>query len=269
MKVIREVCTAGKIIDISLRVPSGRHTGKRAEKKMITRETVQKNNDRMAGKTLARLINANVDQGWSHTTLTYSKEPQLEEAKKELQKFLNRIKYAMKKLGEEFKWIVATEFKGHRVHHHLITNAPKELIDSKWKAGFNFHQPMDNNPDKTKLAEYIIKESKNAFREESTPFGARYSHSRNLIIPEVRIEEVEERLLWEDPVAWKGYHIDKDSVRRYEHPITGLEHLEYRMIADTEEPRIKKYYRGKRKKREENYSRYINYEEEQVELPFD
>ena len=37
------------------------------------------------------------------------------------------------------------------------------------------------------------------------------------------------------------------------------------MIAETEAPRIKKYYKGK-PAREIDYGRYINYEEEQLDL---
>ena len=93
----------------------------------------------------------------------------------------------------------------------------------------------------------------------------RYSHSRGLIIPRPNIEEVGEEQLFKDPKPRKGYYIDWDTVRRFEHPITGLEHLEYMMIAIDEEPRIKKYYKGKPKNREENRG-YINYEEEQQSL---
>lgn len=80
------------------------------------------------------------------------------------------------------------------------------------------------------------------------------------------VEEVEERMLFADPVAFKGYYIDQDSVRRYEHPITGLQHLEYVMISKEDKPRIRKYYKGKRRTRDIDYSKYINYEEEQLNL---
>lgn len=76
------------------------------------------------------------------------------------------------------------------------------------------------------------------------------------------MEEVSPRMLTEDPVAWKGYYIDRDSVRRYEHPVTGLEYVEYMMIAETEKPRIKKYYKGHRKTREEDYRKYITAEKQ-------
>ena len=87
-----------------------------------------------------------------------------------------------------------------------------------------------------------------------------------MYIPEVRVEKVSDKQLFEEPKAFKGYYIDQDSVRRYEHPVTGLPHLEYQMISLTEEPRIKKYYKGKIKTREEDLRKYINYIEEQMSL---
>jgi hypothetical protein len=87
-----------------------------------------------------------------------------------------------------------------------------------------------------------------------------------LVIPYPQVEEVEDRQLWDEPVAWKGYYIDQDTVRRYEHPITGLPHLEYQMISLSDKPRIKKYYKGRIKFREENYNRYVNYTETQLDL---
>ena len=266
MRVVRETCIAGRVIDITIKVHSGAHHNKRAARKNVTSEMVQKNNDRLAAKKLTRLINANFERDSHHFTLTYKTEPTLEDSQKTLQKFIRRVSYRMKKAEQEFKWIYTVEWKGHRIHHHFISNAPRQIIEEQWKDGFVFAQPFDNNPNRQKLAEYIIKESQNTFRSEETPYKARYSHSRNLIVPEVRVEECSERLLSEDPVAWKGYDIDPDSVRRYEHPITGIEHLEFVMIAQTEEPRLKRYYKGRIKNREENYSRYINYAEEQIDL---
>lgn len=266
MRVVRETCIAGRVIDITVKVHSGAHFRKRGARKNVTSEMVQKNNDRIAAKKLTRLIHANFDEDSYHFTLTYKEEPTLEESQKILQKFLRRVAYRMKKQGKEFKWISTVEWKGHRLHHHLISNAPKDLIKEQWKDGWVFPQPFDSNPNRQKLAEYVIKESQNTFRSEESPYKARYTHSRNLVMPEVRVEECSEKMLSEDPVAWKGYDIDQSSVRRYEHPITGIEHLEYIMIAQDEKPRLKKYYKGKVKNREENYTRYINYAEEQMEL---
>lgn len=264
MKVIREVCIAGKVIDVTVKVPAG-NFGQRKEKKKITREAVQKNNDRMAKKKLARIINANFDESSFHDTLTYSTAPSQEEAKTILKNFLRRVKNELKKMGVDFKWVVVTEYNNKRIHHHIVTNAPEEVIREHWKQGHIFISRFYEGPDYTQLAEYLIKETEKTFREEESVNKERYSRSRNLIIPEVRQEEVSEKQLFEDPTAWKGYYIDEDSVRRYEHPITGLEYLEYKMIA-IDEPRLKKYYKGRRKKKEQSYWRYINSIEEQMSL---
>ena len=102
MRVVRETCVAGRVIDITIKVHSGAHYNKRAARKNVTSEMVQKNNDRLAAKKLTRLIHANFDQDSHHYTLTYRQEPSLEESQKILQKFIRRVAYRMKKLGEEF-----------------------------------------------------------------------------------------------------------------------------------------------------------------------
>ena len=58
-------------------------------------------------------------------------------------------------------------------------------------------------------------------------FKRRYSASRNIVAPETRIEEVSERVLERDIEAAKGYYIDQDSVKRYDHAILGVECVEY------------------------------------------
>ncbi|MEG2522242.1 MAG: hypothetical protein RSA49_05145 [Anaerovoracaceae bacterium] len=276
MKVKREICVAGSIIDFTVKVPSGNHVRKRSPKVNITKEKVQENNDRITTKTLARLINLNFGIGCYHEILTYrSKGCSLndadpvtpEEALKEFKNFIARLRREMKKLGLELKWIMATEYENARIHHHFITNAPKELVNKKWNAGIVIDiEFYKDYPDREPLASYIVKETSKSFRDSDSPFKSRYSHSRNLITPEVRVEFVEPKVLFEEPVAWKGYYIPPESVRRYEHPITGLEHLEYKMISLDIEPRLKKYYKGKKKKSKENYSLYINYAEEQQSL---
>lgn len=267
MKVIREFCVAGPVIDVTVRVPSGNHRKPRGQKKNITKEKVQKNNDRMAAKKLTRILNANFDKNCWHDTLTYQgEEPTAEEAARRFRNFIARARRACAKAGIEFKWVAATEYLNERIHHHLITNAPLDLIKKCWGNGHVLPRPLDDGPNYSKLAEYIIKETTKSFRMEDCTFGSRYSHSRNLVIPVPQVEEVNEKQLFADPVARKGYYIDQDSVRRFEHPITGLEHLEYIMISLDEEPRIKNYTKGKKKTREENYAKYINYTEEQQSL---
>lgn len=258
MKVVKEICKAGKVIDVTVRVSSGNHKNPRAKRMCVTKETVQKNNDRLAAKRLARLLNEYCDESWYHDTLTYAQETTVEEGMKTFSRFIARLRRKMKKRGLELMWVNTNEY-AKRLHHHFITNAPVDMVREAWAEGLVLPRPMDKGPDYHLLAEYIIKESAKTFREESCPFKSRYSHSRNMKHPEVVVTEVEVRELFEDPVAEEGCYLVGDSVRRFEHPVTGLEHLEYIMIAETEiSP-----FEGKPAARI-NYNRFINYEEEQM-----
>ena len=257
MKVVKEICKAGKVIDVVVRVSSGNHRNPRAKRMCVTKETVQKNNDRIAAKKVARLLNKYCDSSWFHDTLTYAKETSPEEGLAIFDRFLARLRRKMKKAGLELMWVSAPEFT-KRLHHHFITNAPVDMVRAAWTEGLVLPRPMDEGPDYHLLAEYIIKETTKTFREDNCPFKSRYSHSRNMKHPEVVVVDVEERELWDDPAPEEGCYIIGDSVRRFEHPVTGLEHLEYIMIAEEEI-----HFEG-RPAPCINYSRFINYEEEQI-----
>ena len=69
-------------------------------------------------------------------------------------------------------------------------------------------------------------------------------------MPIIKREPVNAYLLFEDPQPIKGYYIDKDSIRRYEHPVTGIEYLEYTEIAIDEPRKYKVWPRGKRVREE-------------------
>ncbi|MEG0919412.1 MAG: hypothetical protein RSE61_05710 [Anaerovoracaceae bacterium] len=264
MKTVREICVTKKVIDVVVKGSSGNHKDKRAKRTNITAEKVAKNNERLSWRKLNNILNANCDKSWWHMTMTHRVAPNEKGAERELKNCFRRISRELKKSGKEFKWIVVTEYENARIHHHVITNADLDIVRDKWKSGIVLARPLDDGPNYIRLAVYLIKETRKTFRNKNVN-KMRYSHSRNLIIPEVKVETVSSRLLFSEPKAWKGYFIDKETVRRYVHPITGLEHLEYTMISLDENPRVKKYYNGKKKKRE-NFKKYINSVEEQLSL---
>ena len=68
-------------------------------------------------------------------------------------------------------------------------------------------------------------------------------------------EIIQPKAMYEKPRALKGYQIDEDTVRRYEHPFTGIEHLEYMMVSTDPVPRIKKWRKGETVERLETYRR--------------
>ena len=97
---------------------------------------------------------------------------------------LRRVKRECEKRGIELKYFAATSDMDSktgepvRVHHHLVINCEAlEVFEEKWKLGGVHHSVLDNNPDRTAIAEYIIKQVRKIKDARS------YVTSRNLIRP--------------------------------------------------------------------------------------
>lgn len=246
MKVIRETAVAGKTIYRSVKVPSGKHSGRRRPRMNLTAEAVQKNNDRIAVRNLTLLINANFDESCGHFTLTYKgEEPTEEQAAAGRKKFIARLRRQMKKQGQELKYIVVTEYQNKRIHHHIILNTQDvSMVNKAWREGFVRMTAMDDSGSYKDLGEYLIKETSKTFREPDSVHKRRYTASRNLVRPVIKREAVDAQELLDDPMPIPGYYIPKDSVRRYEHPVTGIEHLEYFMVALAQPRKYRVWPRG-------------------------
>lgn len=246
MKVIRETTVAGKTILRTVKLPSGNHGHKRKGRCAVTRPAVLKNNFRLAVKKLTIILNANFDESCTHVTLTYKDVPRKEEAKKDRALFISKMRRKLKKEGKDLKYIMVTEYENKRIHHHIVINSQDiALINSMWNKGWVKCSALDNNGNYRKLAEYLIKETEKTFRKEDSVHKHRYSRSRNLIVPITKREVVSARELSRDPKPLKGYYIPPDEIRKYEHPVTGLEHLEYVMIADGTQKMRRNWSRGK------------------------
>lgn len=262
MKVYKDICQAGKTIDVTIKVASGCHGGKRKPKMNITSEKVQRNNDRLAVKELTRKLNANFSHGDLHVTCTYAVAPDRPQAKKDREALIRKIRKEMNSQGKELKYIAVTEFENKRIHHHLVINAIDiATLERLWDKGWIKVTALDESGQYSKLAEYLIKETQKTFREEGSVYKRRYSCSGNLIKPQVTRVEVDPSELFEDPQPEEGYYIDYE--RRYEHPVTGLEHLEYMMVTDGE-PKDLSWLAGKTISGREYFR--INYEEAQLGL---
>lgn len=242
MRTIRETIIAGKTILRSIRVSSGAHHGSRKPRHRITQEKVRKNNMRRAVRKLTALLNANFDETGAHVTLTYDGEaPDKKKAAADRRNFIRRLRYALEQCGQELKYVAVTEYENHRIHHHIVINSQDmTILNECWKNGFVRTTALSDDGDYTKLAEYLIKETEKTFRRSDSAHKQRYSASRTLIQPVPKREEVNVRLLDDDPVPTKGYYIPKESVRRYEHPVTGIEYLEWIEIALSEETMLKR-----------------------------
>lgn len=228
-----------KTIDVE-KIHNGRYGApgcKRLKKKKATPEMIKKQNLWNVIKRLTRKINANFKTDDLHTVLTYRKEERLspEESKKELSRFLRNMKYQYEKVGKEFKYIVTTEYRNTAIHHHLIINNEHEvktmsLVRKYWKRGRPKFVPLDDKGDYKKLAEYFVKETEETFRDKDSPHRTRYSCSRNLITPQPDTEIISAKTFSKEPKPYKGYYIDKNSIREGINQVTGYPYQYYTMI---------------------------------------
>lgn len=256
-KFIREICIAGPCIDVTMKYSMRGSTKKRQARKSPSSEAVMKNNDRIARKRLTRLMNANFYPGDLHCTFTYSGEaPTPEGARKEMEKFRRRMVRQYAKQGKQFKWIEVTEYKNARIHHHMVLSyISPEIIEKQWKAGHVRFVTLDTTRNYRKLAEYFIKETTKTMREPEARTKQRWSASRNLTRPIIKREIIDAREMHQKPRAFKGYEIDMDTITRFTHPFTGIEHLEYMMTSTDPVPRIKQWRKGEPIKRDETIRR--------------
>lgn len=256
----RDTIVAGRTIIRSLKATSRVNTGKqkRAPKQHPTSEAVAKVNFRNAVKILTAKLNHNFKPGDYHIVLTYAGEaPDQQEAKKNLKRFIENMRNYCKKNDIEFKWVVVTEYKHKRIHHHMVMSKVElDIINKYWPHGFEYPVLLDDTGNYNKLAEYLLKETKETFKEESSVQKRRYSTSRNVVMPEVKREKVAGREVEKEIKALKGYYVDQDTVERYEHAILRVQCMEYIMVSLDEQPRLKRWPKGKAVNPREKFKDY-------------
>lgn len=259
-RLIKETCIAGAVLDRTIKLTYGCVRGKtRKRRENPTPKQVQDNNDRIAIRKLARVINANFGPGDYHVVLTDAKGMTEEEALKERKLFLRRMRREYKKTGSEMKAVWATEMDPRSHHHLIMSNIDIQQIVRQWPHGRVNVLPLDDARDYTKLAEYLIKQTNEAFRDPARATKQRYGRTRNLEDPVLVKQEARAsdfNISKIRPV--KGYHIDPDSIEEYMNPITGIPTITYRMIADDavqKNAAYRKKLRGRRVK-EESFARF-------------
>lgn len=193
-----------------------------------SKEEIREANRRQARRDLERLMNANFKPGDWHVVLTYRKEirPSPEEARKELENFLARLRRRYRKFGFDLKYIVATEYVSKHIHHHLVVNnvntgteTTADMVRILWTQKKNgeirgnpkFTQ-LYSNGEYSQLADYLIKETERSFRREDSAVGQRYSSSRNLIQPKKTVKDKPNRTWKTDPKPKPGYYIIHESI---------------------------------------------------------
>lgn len=222
---------------------------RRRPKTNKTPEAVAKINKINQERELTAKLNASFGPGDWWITLSNEYETTIADSMERMSKLKRGLQRYCKKNGIPFK-IVETMGIGQRsgkVHHHLVMNKeiPLPVLYRYWQEEKVFAQPLKGY-NYQRVARYILKnaeESKNRRGKYMKAFRC----SRQVVKPEPRVESVKRQPTYdiEDIRPRQGYQIDRDSIRMYEHPITGAVCLEYIEVSLRPEPRIRRYYRGK------------------------
>lgn len=219
---------------------------KRGKKVKASPEQIKRQNQINKEKRMRRLIKANFDEGDLWLTLKYKKgdRPDIPSIKKDLKKFIERMRRRYKSEDEEFKFIYRLEV-GSRggVHIHMIVprirGSDIELdIQKAWQQGRVNYQALDDG-DYKELASYITKPPNeecykqiSMFPKEDRREFIKYSSSRNLIRPEperkVYSKRTVRKMILNGPEPTEGYFIDKDSIVRGINQFTGMSYIHYR-----------------------------------------
>lgn len=245
MPYIKETITTKKIIEVS-KTYSGRYGAKgipRSSNRKKTPEQMQKANERQSEKKLRGELEENFEGGDLHNVLTYAiNPPDPVQAKKYLDKFLRGVRREMRKIGKELKYIIVTEYKNTRIHHHVIMNYfDLAALQKLWPYGKIRPTLLDDSGDYHRLAAYLIKETSKTFRDPDATQRQRWTPSRNLKKPNIKKEVVRSIQYAEEPRPVKGYYIIPGSLINGINPITGYPYQIYRMARLDKKEKRKPY----------------------------
>lgn len=188
----------------------------RAAKENLSSEEMAEYNCLEARRKCARMVNANFRQGDLFLTLTFRERVDVENALRLFRNFISRLKRLRKRKGySELKYLYVVESKRKREHIHLLINkmdlTMKELSEV-WGLGRVMVSILEPGGDYTGLAYYITKEN---YKE----YGKRWSGSRNLEKPKVKIILVSEEKKTKRLRVPKNYKIIEEV--QYYSEITG------------------------------------------------
>lgn len=164
-----------------------------AGRRIVKDNTAQRNlNDKNARKHVERLINNNFSDNDLWVTLTYDNEhlpSSMDEAVKNMQKYIRRVNYQRKKKGlSNAKYIYVTEYNQAakiRWHHHIVMDGMLDMdtVEACWKQSSRneVRRLRKDENGLTGIAKYITKDNVRSKSER------RWNSSQRLRNPDVRI----------------------------------------------------------------------------------
>ena len=213
---------------------------KRQKRHKATPEEIDRQNRYNREKLIRRIMKENFRENDIFGTYTYLKDhrpPDKEAALADRKKFLDIVRYEYKKRGYVLKWIARTE-RGKRgaVHHHIVVNRIPDgdlILTKAWRkvqgSGRAAFVSMYDKGGYADLAAYLVKPDTEDDQGRPATW-IRYSHSRNLEIPEPTRNRTTRRQIVDPPQPLPGYYIDQDSIRQGTNKITGREYLHFTMF---------------------------------------
>lgn len=239
--------------------------GKRKPKTNPTPEAVAKINKINQERDLTVKLNTNFKAGDTWLTLSYPEKLPIEECMKAVNRFKRNIRAAAKRKGIPFRLIESTGIgqRSGKPHHHIVLNKEitRDMIIKYWPEEQIYMNSLWKSGNYRRIAKYMLKNAYQSKGERGKHTKA-YRCSAQIETPDPRVRDLKRPVSYdpEDLKAHDGYAIDRDSIRVYDHPITGVPCIEYIEVSLTEEPKIK-YARGRKVKPERIYKEY---QEEQL-----
>ena len=132
----------------------------RAKRAKISSERQKRVNWEACRMRLVRKAQCNFGQDAIFVTLTYERQPQEDEACRNLDRYLARMRYRAKKNGTQLKYIAVTEIsESGRVHHHLLMEGlDRAAAEAGWRNGYaNARQYQERGEGFTGLIRYMTK----------------------------------------------------------------------------------------------------------------
>lgn len=233
---IRKTWKAGRTVEVK-KTYSARYGKKisRGDNIQHTSKRQEDINRRNAIAELRRTLNANFGPGDWHSIFTYPQKvpPTPEQAKRDMNLFLRRLRVLYRERDSELKYVQATEYKHKRIHHHIVIpnlSCGMEPVRQLWKRliaetyytpgeramgqplylRFRF-SPLDDSGQYGKLAEYLIKETDKSRHDPDAICKRRYRQSRNLVHPQPVVEIIDAKRWRQEAAPRKGYYIDKEA----------------------------------------------------------
>ena len=243
MPYLIEECLAGKTKEVRRYYSSRYHSkGPKGERIKETTDSGKKENQRIAEKTLRRLINTNFEGGDLLLTLDFHKWQPLDsiEMQSMISGAIRKLKNLYRKEGKTLKYIYVKEVgpRGGR-HIHMIVNQIDYNILSEWWYDFGavHFQALDHSGQYRRIAAYFIKYALRTEQTEGRLIGKRWYSSLNLKKPIIRKRVVKTANEFKTTVKVPaGWFLDKETLAEGVSEITGFIFFEYTLVKNERGP---------------------------------